>query len=89
MSKLFHIVWAAGGEGYHAECMMRDFEEPDVLGAMAEQVLEAGLTSTYTEAMRRAVEIVEYHRAVQNGATICKRAHQRLKATSPTFAQNT
>ncbi len=89
MSKLFNIVWAAGSEGYHVERMLREYQEPDVLGAMAQQVLDAGLTPTYTEAMRRAVEIVEYHRAVQNGATICKKAHQQLKTTPPTCPQNT
>ena len=74
-----NIVWAAGNEGYHIKRAMEDFPEPDVLGAVAEQVQNAGMTSTYTEAMRRAVEIVEYHRAVQKGAKICKQAHVQLQ----------
>ncbi|WP_454741343.1 hypothetical protein [Cupriavidus necator] len=79
MLKTINIVWAAGNEGYHIQRALRDFPEPDVLGAVAEQIQDAGMTPSYTEAMRRAVEIVEYHRAVQNGATICKQAHVRLQ----------
>lgn len=78
MSKMFSIVWAAGSEGYHLERAMRKFTESDVLSALAQQVLDAGMTPSYTDAMRRAVEIVDYHRHVQQGATICKHAHEQL-----------
>ncbi|WP_459190561.1 hypothetical protein [Ralstonia pseudosolanacearum] len=79
MLKTINIVWAAGNEGYHIERALRDFSEPEVLGALAEQVQSAGMTATYAEAMRRAVDIVEYHRAVQQGATLCKQAHVQLQ----------
>ncbi|MGF7131359.1 hypothetical protein P3T40_002841 [Paraburkholderia sp. EB58] len=79
MLKSVNIVWAAGNEGYHIDRALRDFPEPDVLGAVAAQVLHAGMASTYTDAMRRAVEIVEYHRHVANGATICRQAHVQLQ----------
>lgn len=79
MPNVVNIVWAAGNEGYHVSRMLRNFPEPAVLDALAHQVQAAGMTSTYTEAMRRAVEIVDYHRHVAAGATICKFAHKRLQ----------
>ena len=87
MFKTVNIVWAAGNEGYHIGRALRDFPEQEVLGALAEQVQGAGLASTYTDAMRRAVEIVDYHRAVQNGTTICKQAHVQLQQQSATRAR--
>ncbi|CAJ4116151.1 Uncharacterised protein [Burkholderia pseudomallei] len=87
MLKTVNIVWAAGNEGYHIERALRDFREQDVLGALAEQVQGAGLASNYTDAMRRAVGIVDYHRAVQNGATICKQAHVQLQQQAATQAR--
>ena len=79
MLKTVNIVWAAGKEGYHADRAMRNFEEKDVLVALAMQVQNAGMAPTYTDAMRRAVEIVDYHRQVQRGATVCQLAHQQLQ----------
>ncbi|MGM3412077.1 hypothetical protein [Ralstonia holmesii] len=86
MFKTINIVWAAGNEGYHVERALRDFSEPEVLGALAGQVQGAGLATNYTDAMRRAVEIVEYHRAVQNGVTVCKQAHVQLQRQAAAHA---
>ena len=79
MLKTINIVWAAGNEGYHADRALQNFEEQDVLAALAHQVQQAGMAPTYTDAMRRAVEIVDYHRQVQRGATVCRLAHQQLQ----------
>jgi hypothetical protein len=79
MLKSINIVWASGSEGYHLERALRDYPEPQVLAALADQLLQAGMAEKYTDAMRRSVEIVDYHRNVQNGATVCKAAHAQLK----------
>ncbi len=79
MLETINIVWAAGNEGYHVQRALRDFPEQRVLGALAEQVQNAGMAATYTDAMRRAVEIVDYHRQVEAGATLCKQAHTQLQ----------
>lgn len=79
MLKIINIVWAAGGEGYHMDRALSTYTEPQVLGALADQLQNAGMSRTYTDAMRRAVEIVDYHRQIQNGATVCKAAHIQLQ----------
>ncbi|MFZ2269269.1 MAG: hypothetical protein WAV95_16965 [Azonexus sp.] len=79
MRKTISIVWAAGSEGYHLERAMKKFPESEVLDELAQQVQAAGMTSSYTDAMRRAVEIVDYHRCVQRGTTVCKLAHVQLQ----------
>jgi hypothetical protein len=79
MLKIVNIVWAAGNEGYHIDRALQNFDEQDVLAALAEQVQQTGMAVTYTDSMRRAVEIVEYHRQVQRGATVCRSAHQQLQ----------
>ena len=79
MLKSINIVWASGNEGYHIERALRDYPEQQVLAALADQLVHAGMSEKYTDAMRRSVEIVDYHRNVQNGATVCKAAHAQLK----------
>lgn len=81
MFPIVNIVWAAGSEGYHLKRAMENFSEPQVLNELARQVQAAGMTDNYIDAMRRSVEIVEYHRHVQNGATIAKNTHEHLQAT--------
>ena len=78
-SKTIHIVWAAGKEAYHLQQCMKHYTEPKVLNAMAQELQRSGMSSTFTDAMRRAVEIVDYHRHLQNGATIARDTHDRLK----------
>lgn len=79
MLKSINIVWASGNEGYHIERALRDYPEQQVLAVLADQLVQAGMAEKYTDAMRRSVEIVDYHRNVQNGATVCKAAHAQLK----------
>ena len=79
MLKSINIVWASGNEGYHIERALRDYPEQQVLAVLADQPVQAGMAEKYTDAMRRSVEIVDYHRNVQNGATVCKAAHAQLK----------
>lgn len=81
MQTIVNIVWALGSEGYHVEQMLRKYPEPEVLAAVAEQLLAMKLALTYTDAMRRSVEIVEYHRFVGHGATPGKSAHKELQRT--------
>jgi hypothetical protein len=83
MLNTINIVWAGGNEAYHIQRALRDFSEQQVLGALAEQVQKAKMASTYTDAMRRAVEIVDYHWQVQNGATLCRQAHVQLQQQLP------
>lgn len=79
MKELINIVWAAGSEGYHVTTALRDFPESAVLAAIADKMQDTGLAKTYTEGMRRAVEVVEYFRHVADGATVCRQAHQKLQ----------
>jgi hypothetical protein len=81
LTKTPYIVWAAGKEAYHLQQCLKNFPEPAVLHAFAEELQNKGLAENYTHGMRRAVEIVEYQRHVQNGVTIARDVHMRLKHT--------
>lgn len=82
-----NMVWAAGSEGYHLDRALKKFDESRVLGALAQQMLAADMAPTYTDAMRRAVEVVHHHRHVQRGATVCKNAHEQLQANAQVVGQ--
>lgn len=82
MIKSLNIVWAAGSEGYHLDRALKKFSEPEVLAALAQQMLAAGAAPTYMDAMRCAIEVVGLHLHVQLGATVCKNAHEQLQANA-------
>jgi hypothetical protein len=80
------VVFTIGLEGYHLESALEKFAEAEVLTTLAQNILDAGETSNYTAAMRRATELVEHHHHVQNGSSVCRDTHQQLKARQKTRA---
>lgn len=79
MKMSIQIVWAGGSEAYHLQQAMKHFPEPYVLDALVQQLLRERIATHYADAMRRAVEIVEYHRHLQDGVTIARDAHRQLQ----------
>lgn len=73
------VVFTIGLEGYHLDRALEKFPEAEVLSTLAQNILDAGETKSYTAAMRRATELVEHHHHVKEGTSVCRDTHQQLK----------